>query len=85
MSKQTKKVKKVIPVITWVNHPLERDEWIRDLQANFIPPPSSSHKNVVDTFKNDLQNTFRPSSSSYIERRVDDVSVTSSLTIRMRH
>ena len=80
MSKQTKKVKKVIPVITWVNHPLERDEWIRDLQANFIPPPSSSHKNVVDTFKNDLQNTFRPSSSCYIERRVDDVSVTSTLT-----
>ena len=68
MSKQTN-----VPVITWVDHPLEKDQWIRDLQAKFKPPSSSSHKKVVDIIKNDLQNTFRPSSSSYIERRVDDV------------
>jgi hypothetical protein len=80
MSKQTKKVKKDIPVIIRADHPDARDLWIRELSAKFKPPSSSSHKTVVDIFKNNLQNTFRPSSSSYIERRVDDVSVTSSLT-----
>jgi hypothetical protein len=48
-----KQTKKDIPVITWVSQNLDEDQWLRDIQASFIPPSSSSHKKGVDTFKNE--------------------------------
>ena len=46
MSKKTKKNKKDIPVITWVDHD-DVDDWIENnLQNMFRPTSSSSQKKV---------------------------------------
>ena len=71
MSKKTKKNKKEIPVITWVDHN-DVDEWIDKLQNKFRPTSSSSQKKSPDEFRRDIQKIFDSSSSSYIEKRTED-------------
>ena len=72
MSKKTKKNKKDIPVITWVDHD-DVDDWIENnLQNMFRPTSSSSQKKSQDELRRDMQKIFDPSSSSYIEKRTED-------------